>query len=152
MTLKPQPQKVTEIKVRLDGRVDRFVCEVVERSRDHLVVLFRIHEEATVHGLRLPAGTLSLGHFWVDRPYNVYHWVAPDGTTLGLYANVGDVVRLDDREIEWQDLIVDVLGTPDGTVRVLDEDELPGDLDADLRLRIEIARDRLVDEMPALST
>jgi hypothetical protein len=74
----------------------------------------------------------------------------PDGPGHG--ANVGDVVRLDDREIEWQDLIVDVLGTPDGTVRVLDEDELPGDLDADLRLRIEIARDRLVDEMPALST
>ena len=28
-----------------------------------------------VHGVELPAGTVSFGHFWADRHYNAYHWL-----------------------------------------------------------------------------
>jgi hypothetical protein len=144
------PAAITEVKVTLGGRVDRFVCEVVERSGNHIVVLFRVRRDGDVHGVRVPAGTRSLGYFWVDRPYNVYHWVAPDGATVGLYANVGDVVRLEERELEWRDLVVDVLATPDGAARVLDEDELPVDLDPAARRRIAAGRDRILGDLPTL--
>ena len=34
-----------------------------------------------VHGVDLPAGTVSFGHFWTDRFYNVYHWLDADRRT-----------------------------------------------------------------------
>ena len=40
-------------------------------------------------------------------------------------------------------LSVDILMTPDLRCRVLDEDELPDDLDSDLRVYIDSARDAL---------
>ncbi|HEY3191130.1 MAG TPA: DUF402 domain-containing protein, partial [Solirubrobacteraceae bacterium] len=63
---------------------------------------------------------------------------------------VGDVVRLDERELEWRDLAVDVLATADGRVQVLDEEELPPDLDPALRQRIDACRDRILDALPGL--
>jgi hypothetical protein len=44
----------------------------------------------------------------------------------------------------------DVLATPDGRFQVLDEEELPPDLDPVLRRHIEACRDRIVAELPTL--
>jgi hypothetical protein len=76
---------------------------------------------------RLPAaaaGTVSFGHFWTDRPYNVYHWMdGTTGATIGYYVNLADSTRVDGDLLEWRDLAVDILIRPDGNVTVLDEDE-----------------------------
>jgi len=84
--------------------------------------------------------TVSLGYFWEERPYNVYHWVDQLRDTVALYFNIADRTRISERTIEWRDLAVDVLVTPDGRCRVLDEDELPADIDAPLRRYIDAAR------------
>ena len=155
--MRPEPEasaapvaRITEVKTGLDGRVDRFPCDVAARSASEVVVHYRIPEARDVHGVSLPAGTLTVGYFWTDRPFNLYHWVAPDGRTLAHYFNVGDVTRLSAGLLEWRDLAVDVLATPDGRVRVLDEDELPADLDPALRRYVEAARDRILAELPEL--
>ena len=49
---------------------------------------------------------------------------------------------IDDGRLEWRDLTVDVLATPAGRLEVLDEDELPADLDAATRARIEAGKRR----------
>ena len=71
---------------------------------------------------------MTAGHFWVDRPYNVYHWLDPQGLTLGFYFNVGHTDTVQTDLLAWRDLIVDVIVTPDGGMLVLDEEELPPDL------------------------
>ena len=48
--------------------------------------------------------------------------------------------------MEWQDLEVDVLVTPDLRARVLDEDRLPADLPAERRGEIAAAADRVMRE------
>jgi uncharacterized protein len=144
------PRQITEVKITLSGKVDRFVCDVASRTADEVVVLYRLPGATEVHGVSLPAGTLTVAYFWTERPFNLYHWVAPDGRTLAHYFNVGDVTRLSSTFLEWHDLAVDVLATPDGRVRVLDEDELPPDLDSAVRRHVEAARDRILGDLPAL--
>ena len=144
------PARITEVKTTLTGRVDRFVCDVAERSPGDVVVRYRLPAARTVHGVDLPAGTETVGYFWTDRPYNLYHWVGPDGRTLAHYFNVGDVTRLTADLLEWHDLAVDVLATPDGGVRVLDEEELPADLDPRVRRYVEQARDSVLGDLPRL--
>ena len=86
----PELPAILEIKRTLAGREKRFDCRLLARSGDgrHAAVLWVGAEPMQVHGVDLPAGTVSVGHFWSDRHYNVYHWLEPAGKTLGYYFNI----------------------------------------------------------------
>ena len=49
----------------------------------------------------------------------------PTGGRSGFYFNIADRTRIAEAELEWRDLVVDVLATPAGRLELLDEDELP---------------------------
>ena len=121
-------QPFREIKRRLDGRVDRFECSPVQLAQDEVVLLHKRSEEGRVDDLVLPAGSLTFGYFWTQRPYNVYHFVTETGRTLGVYFNVCDQTEISPETVSWRDLVIDLLVTPDGRCRVLDAEELPPDL------------------------
>ena len=132
---------IVEVKETLDGRRHEFACTLLSSAADEVVLLYRLRREGRVADLVLPPDTLSLGFFWAARPYNAYHWLSPEGRMLGLYVNISDRTRITPERVCWRDLVVDLLLTSDGRRRVLDEDELPADLDRALRARIEAARD-----------
>ena len=119
---------VEERKRKLDGRVLRYPCEALEINGERAVLLYRTTRPVDLAGVPIPAGTLSYGVYWTDRPFNVYRWVDPPGTVLAYYFNVATETRIGPDAVEWLDLEVDVLVTPDGRVQVLDEDEVPADL------------------------
>ena len=137
-------QTIIEVKHTLAGIRKEFPCTLYDLRADEAVVLYESSRDYEIAGLLLPRGTLSFGYFWPARPYNVYHWLTPDGHTLGLYCNISDRTRISAAHICWRDLAVDVLVTPDGRCRALDEDELPRGLDAGLRQRVEGTRDYLL--------
>jgi hypothetical protein len=132
--------EIIELKRTLDGREKRFACRLIEGDRRQAVVLFISPAAMHVHGIDLPAGTVTFGHFWTERLYNVYHWLDRRGRTIGFYFNLSDQTVIEDARLEWRDLTLDVLATPAGRFEVLDEDELPPDLDAATRARIEEAK------------
>ena len=137
---------ILERKIRLDGTLVEFACErvFVEPGR-HAVLRYVIPADRTLAGtdLVLAAGTVTIAHYWDDRPYNVYHWLK-DGATVAYYCNVADETRIAEDRVEWLDLVVDVLITPRGDASVLDEDELPTDLDPRHRRTIAQAVEALV--------
>lgn len=146
----PPLPRIVEVKRTLRGGEKRFDCAVLARSGGHLVVLFVAPEAMLVHGVALPAGTVTFGHFWSDRPYNVYHWLdAATGATIGYYFNLSAETRFEGERLEWRDLAVDVLALPDGSVTVLDEDELPPDLPEELGRRIAAAKAALLRDPAA---
>ncbi len=123
---KPKVQ-ITEIKWRLNGTHSSYLCGVADREHDRVVLWYEHDREWTVADgqLVLPKGTLSLGYFWSDRHFNVYHFIdRADNTTLGLYINVSDRPQLRAERLEWTDWVVDILIAPDLGTLVLDEEEL----------------------------
>jgi hypothetical protein len=137
MTAKAQ---ILEIKETLAGARQTFPCRVLARRAGEVVVLFVLPADRTVDGLALPAGTVTFGYFWEARPYNVYHWMTPEGATIAFYVNLADRTRIDETTLAFRDLAVDVLLPPAEPPRVLDEDELPPGLDPALRAEIDAAR------------
>jgi hypothetical protein len=127
--------EMLEIKRTLDGREKHFQCKWLDGdpALGRVTVLFVSTEDMHVHGVDLPAGTVTFGYFWTDRPYNAYHWMNPRSETIGIYFNLSDRTTMTNDLLEWRDLTVDILTTPAGRVEVLDEDELPADLEASLR-------------------
>jgi len=142
---------ILEIKRTLAGAEKHFECARLHLEGPHVVLLFVATAPMRVHGVALPAGTVTFGHFWRDRAYNVYHWLDPvTGRSLGAYVNLSAETRLLDNRLEWLDLIVDVLVLPGQAPRVLDEDEIPADAPPGLRARIAAARAQVLDGLPRL--
>jgi hypothetical protein len=151
-TLPESLPEILELKRTLDGREKRFHCRLIEGDARQAVVLFVAPAAMQVHGVDLPAGTVTFGHFWTDRAYNVYHWLDPRGATIGFYFNLSDstVIDVAEQRLEWRDLTLDVLATPAGRLEVLDEHELPVDLDPGLRARITAATEVILADPGAL--
>ncbi|MDE3192965.1 MAG: DUF402 domain-containing protein [Chloroflexota bacterium] len=137
---------MVERKRRLDGSAVTFECArslVVPGSR--AVLRYVIEQERALEGatLVLPAGTLTVAHYWVDRPYNVYHWL-DRGRTLAYYCSIARDTTIAEDEVAYTDLVVDVLLDPAGAATVLDEEELPPDLVPSDRATIARALDQLM--------
>jgi predicted RNA-binding protein associated with RNAse of E/G family len=137
---------ITERKTRLDGSVAEFACEALVLEPDRRAVLryvsdreWRIADADMV----VRPGTVTVAHYWVDRPYNVYHWLQ-DGRTLAYYCNVATDTVVSPALVSYTDLVVDVLLRASGAATVLDEDELPDDLAPRYRLAIAKALEALI--------
>jgi len=144
---------ISERKTRLDGSVAEYACEalVVEPGR-RAVVRYVTEQDRALEGtdLVLRKGTVTVGHFWADRPYNVYHWL-DGGKTVALYVSVATDTTIEPSAIAYRDLVVDVLILPSGAIEILDEDELPPSIEPRYRLAIAKALETCITEGRRLS-
>lgn len=62
-------------------------------------------------------------YFWAGRWFNVIETLNPSGDRGGYYCNIITPARWIDGELRWDDLDLDISVQPDGTYRILDEDE-----------------------------
>ena len=144
---------ITERKTRLDGSVVDYVCETLAlQSGRRAVVRYITEQDRPIEGtdLVLRKGTVTIGHFWTDRPYNVYHWL-DRGRTVALYVNIATDTTIEPGTIAYRDLIVDVLVRPSGAIEILDEDELPPTIEPRFRLAIAKAIEACVTEARRLT-
>ena len=137
---------ITEVKTTLAGERKEFKCELLRASAGEAVVIYRMPRDVQLEDVFLPKGTISVGYFWQQKAFNAYHWIDDRQDTLALYFNICDNTRISTSTIEWRDLVVDVLMTADNPCRVLDEHELPDQLEDELRHYIETTRDDLCRE------
>jgi predicted RNA-binding protein associated with RNAse of E/G family len=144
---------ITERKTRLDGSVVEYACEalLVEAGR-RAVVRYVTEQDRSLEGtdLVLRKGTVTVGHFWTDRPYNIYHWLE-GGRTVAFYVSIATDTTIEPATIAYRDLVVDVLIRPSGAIEILDEDELPPTIEPKDRLAIAKALETCVTEARRLT-
>ncbi|HEY7832698.1 MAG TPA: DUF402 domain-containing protein [Ktedonobacterales bacterium] len=81
---------------------------------------------------RFEPGDRFIEWFYTDRWYNIFEiHAATTGTLRGWYCNVAAPARLTDATVSCRDLLLDLWVAPDGTARVLDEDEFAADTTLD---------------------
>ena len=113
-----------EVKRRPDGRRQVFPCSLLARDEGAVVLHYHLTRLWTVDTVRLEPGDETIAYYWTARPYNVYHWIRPDGITAGFYFNAArDTAFFDDR-VEWTDLGLDLLVLPDGQTVWIDEEDV----------------------------
>ncbi len=148
--MRPLPSCL-EIKRKLDGREQRFPCGLAALAPSYGVLRYVTDSERRVASVRLFAGCVTYAVYWPDRPYNVYWWQEPSGRSLAFYFNISDSTELSCEAFRWRDLALDVLVLPDGRAEVLDEAELPADLEPALRAYVLKARDAILGAPRALT-
>lgn len=116
--------RIVEVKQHLDGREERFACDLVLRRAHVAVVRFRSTEPREAGGYRIPIGSQTIGFFWPRRPYVLYHIQGPEGALIAHRFDVVEAVRIRNREVVYRDLLLDVWVDPAGRTTIEDEDEV----------------------------
>jgi len=117
-------QEIDEVKIHKNKETQRFRCRVLQRSADSIVLYYRSSEQATVSDTVIPRGSVTLAHYWTGRQYVLWRMFDPCGVLLGTLFHICRAVTISDTEVTYIDLVVDIWISPDGRLRVLDEDEL----------------------------
>jgi protein associated with RNAse G/E len=114
------------IKKNLDGQETwRYTGNVLERG-DHYILLEATfnREDTPFHGIVLNRGDHFVETFYSDRWYNIFEiYDREDNRLKGWYCNIGYPAEMDDQQVSYIDLALDLLVYPDGRQLVLDEDE-----------------------------
>jgi protein associated with RNAse G/E len=96
-------------------------------------------------------GDYLLEYFATERPFNAFVLFSPQDEFKGWYCNITYPSTVEDYTLYWHDLYVDVIQKADGTILVLDEDELEASglerHDPALHTMILDARDLVVEKM-----
>lgn len=146
---------LTVVKVAPNGEeVTRYpgVVETIPSDGWLIVRATWTNRLVALDGLEFHSGDVLLEWFSPDRWFNAFAVHAPDGALRGWYGNVTYPAWLDDDEdpplLVWHDLYVDLIGLPDGTYTVRDDDELRDSnlaaSDPPLHAAILTARDELL--------
>lgn len=111
--------------MKYDGRIHRTWRARLTACRENLLVLDAAFEDEIKHsqlGL-IRRGTVSIEYYWLDRWYNVFRFLEPDGSVRNFYCNVNLPPVFDGRVISYVDLDIDIVVLPDFSYEILDMDE-----------------------------
>lgn len=147
----PAPgQRWAVAKVRPDGTIAaRYEATELPAPPNWVVVRARwVYGRVDIGHYAFEPGDTLDEYFALDHYYNAFATYRQSGEFVGWYCNVTHPTRIVEGCIYWDDLYVDVLVLPDGTVHIVDEDELAesglAESDPALHAAILKARDELL--------
>ncbi len=112
---------------KLDYRgIEKFLYSGDVLSRDdHSVVIRATWTRPTVNlgFVIFERGDIFRETFYNDRWHNIFEVFTPAGDRKGWYADITRPARFTEDQLEWEDLLLDIWMSPDGSMQVLDEDE-----------------------------
>ncbi|MBN1620759.1 DUF402 domain-containing protein [candidate division WOR-3 bacterium] len=144
-------KKCLEKKFKLSGKVDEFLCELIDINDTEALLKYRIEKNIAVAGILLSPGDITAAFYSYDKPFVLYRWLSPDCSFIADYINIADRVKIEPNIIQWRDLELDILFYPDGTYEILDEDELPQDISCQLIKYIQKAKRCVLDNYIKIS-
>ena len=151
----PLGSALTIVKIAPDGsEAARYQGEVVGHREDSWLLAQAIwtNQLIELEGLSFCPGDKLLEWFSSRHSFNAFAVFSRQHRFKGWYANVAHPVRLDATTdppvLLWHDLYLDLIGLPDGSFTLRDEDELLAsglvDADPELHARILAARSELI--------
>jgi protein associated with RNAse G/E len=117
-----------EVSVRVmkyDRALHRSWRAKLLRREASLLVLDAAFEEEVRHpqlGL-IRRGTVSIEYYWLDRWYNVFRFLEPDGGLRNFYCNVNMPPEFEGGVLSYVDLDMDIVVSPALSYEILDMDE-----------------------------
>lgn len=116
--------EVRELKQNLTRADEQYTCHLLHREPGYVVLSYRSSREFRVGTSVIPPGTITIAHYRLGVPNLVWRMTTPDGTLIGHLLHLVRDRDIQDAQVSYTDLVLDIWITPDGEAKLLDEDEL----------------------------
>ena len=118
--------QITVIKQDLEGRETwRYTGKMLKRGGNFILLEAKFNRPDTpFHDILLKQGDRFVEVFYTDRWYNIFEiHDREDDILKGWYCNIGYPAVINQEQVSYVDLALDLFVHPDGRQLVLDEDE-----------------------------
>ncbi|MCF7886364.1 MAG: DUF402 domain-containing protein [Candidatus Marinimicrobia bacterium] len=139
-----------EIKKHFKGDHQEYDCQLLTINNGMGILKYILEENHKVVNVKLEPGDLTYGFYWEEQSYNLYKWKDPAGRLKGNYFNIADRIKLTKERFAWRDLILDILITPDNEVYVIDEDEIPNNINRRVKEYIYTGKRYILQNYPGI--
>ena len=115
---------VHEIIHKLNGPDEAYLCRELHREPGYAVLAYDVPHDAHIGAVTIPAGSLTLAHYRADCGFVLWEMYGPERALIGYCYHLCTPPTIGPDFVEYLDLLLDLWFAPDGTLTVLDEDEL----------------------------
>lgn len=137
-------KKIIERKITLSGKEFIYNCNLICREDRRGILKYEVKKHHKVGNLDIKPHTITYAFYNKDKPFILYKWFDVKGKLMGNYFNISDSLHLFEEEFRWRDLTVDVMVYPDFRIDILDEKEIPEEIDDNLISYIDSTKSHIV--------
>jgi len=113
-----------EIKRHKNKPDQQFRCTLLHMEPGHAVLRYVSDEPGRIADMHIAPGSTTVAHYWTNRPYVVWRMFNARTILIGTLFHICTDVQIFDHHLSYADLLLDIWIAPDGSVRILDEDEV----------------------------
>jgi predicted RNA-binding protein associated with RNAse of E/G family len=113
-----------EFKRHLDKPDETYMCDLVARGTDWVVLSYVSNRAWEVAGALLPAGSQTLAFYHTGVAHVLWQMHAPSGNLKGHLFHICRDVQVEERRVSYLDLLLDVWIGSDGVVEILDREDV----------------------------
>ena len=115
---------VEEVKIHKNKQTQRFSCRLLLREQGHMILFYKSSAEGKIADIVIKKGSSTIAHYWTGRGYVLWRMYDAEINLIGTLFHICREVDMSDHGVSYIDLVLDIWIPPDGSARVLDEDEL----------------------------
>ena len=113
-----------EIRLHKNKSPQEFLCTLLHRTRDYLVIAFHSHTSSRINGRLVEKGSTTIAHYWTNRNYTLWKFLDTNQKLIGYLFHICTDVVIGKSTVTYMDLELDVWIDPDGTVAILDQEDI----------------------------
>jgi predicted RNA-binding protein associated with RNAse of E/G family len=113
-----------EIRLHKNKAPQEFLCSLLFRTHDYLVLAFQSHTSSRVNGRLIEKGSTTTAHYWSNRNYTLWKFIDSGHNLIGYLFYICTDVVFGKSSLTYMDLELDIWIDPDGRVSILDQEEV----------------------------
>ena len=113
-----------EIRLHKNKAPQEFLCSLLFRTNNYLVLAFQSTTSSRVNGRHIEKGSTTIAHYWSNKNYTLWEFRDTNHNLIGYLFHICTDVCFGKSSVTYMDLELDIWIDPDGTVTILDEEEV----------------------------
>jgi Protein of unknown function (DUF402) len=116
--------EILEIKRHLNKPDERYLCTLLQSGEDDMVLKYVSEGPARLGDAVFKPGSTTYAYYKTGAGFVPWKMIGPDGRLRGYLFHICRDLRVSRDRVEYLDLLLDIWINPEGSITVLDRDEL----------------------------
>ena len=116
--------KILEIKRHLNKPDESYLCDLLKRDNDWIIVKYVSERPGRVGAVTFDAGSTTFAYYRTGMGYVIWKMLDPDDRLRGYLFHICQDLQVEIDKVKYLDLLLDVWINPVGQLKILDRDEV----------------------------
>ena len=117
-------KEILEIKRHLNKPDEHYFCSLLQSGEDDMVLKYVSKRSAKLGNVLFESGSTTYAYYKTGTGFVPWKMYGPDGHLRGYLFHICRDLRVNQDRVEYLDLLLDIWISPEGSITVLDRDEL----------------------------